>query len=161
MTNTNPISRFKVKPGDLVRVTRGYGDEAARGVGLEPGGIYKVASTGGRGRAKTGLIGLEGIEDGHPKYGFDWFEPVDGGGNTQPTGRAPRHYAIGIPVAVTVYDDGRVEFDFDLSEVDDIDEDEDACERYPGTVVTSDVLTVSAAAARVGNTIHHRIYPTA
>lgn len=79
MPNRNPINRFKVKPGDYVRVTRGFGrtgpgsTEFGR---LLIDGVYRVASTSGRGAAKTGLIGIEGYNDGIPQFGYEWFEPV-------------------------------------------------------------------------------------
>lgn len=71
-----------------------------------------------------------------------------------------RSYSIGLPVMFTVQDDGTVTVDVDLAEVCDLDEDEQACKRYPGLQVTRDILTVSEAAGRVGNTHTFTLQPT-
>lgn len=71
-----------------------------------------------------------------------------------------RSYAIGIPVAVTVMADGTVRFDFDLAEVSDIDEDDDAYGRYGDEQVAADALIVSEAAARIQNHLQHTVRTT-
>lgn len=70
-----------------------------------------------------------------------------------------RFYAVGLPVGVTIYADGTVHFEVDLSEVSDIDEDDDAYERYGDEQVAADALTVSAAADRLRNTISTTVRP--
>ena len=65
-----------------------------------------------------------------------------------------RSYSIGVPVAVLVRPDGSVKFDFDLTEVYEIDDD-DAVARYDEDTLQADILTVSAAAATLRN--HHSI----
>lgn len=68
--------------------------------------------------------------------------------------QTPRTYVVGLPVAVTIHPDGKVEIDVDLSEIGDIDEDDEAYERY-GAQVMIDSLTVSTAADTIGN--HHAL----
>ena len=55
-----------------------------------------------------------------------------------------RTYVVGLPVMVTVYDDGRCTYEVDLSEADDLWETEPD---YPTSVVDADIATVSAAIA--------------
>lgn len=59
-----------------------------------------------------------------------------------------RSYVVGVPLAITVHDDGRVTFDVDLAEISDCDE------HVEGEIteqVEADILTMSEAAARIGN----------
>jgi hypothetical protein len=59
---------------------------------------------------------------------------------------AERHYAVGLPVAITVHEDGRVEFDVDLSEAaESIWDDMDADERYEVGQITADEAAINAA----------------
>lgn len=70
-----------------------------------------------------------------------------------------RHYSVGLPVSVTVHHDGRVEITVDLAEIDDIDEDDGAYERYSNLQIIQDTTTVSEAAGRIGNACTTVIYP--
>lgn len=64
-----------------------------------------------------------------------------------------RSYVIGLPVIVTVHDDGRVEFATDLAEVtDDVDSDE---------ITEDDILTVTKAARSLGCLIQTTVHPEA
>lgn len=85
-----------------------------------------------------------------------FLEIADAGdlpGDAEPTqGQGERTYAIGLPVAITVRDNGTVTFDFDLSEATDINEDEDAAHRFDD-FLSDDIERVSVATAKVGNNI--------
>lgn len=71
-----------------------------------------------------------------------------------------RTYCVGLPVVVTVHTDGSTTFEVDLAEVNDIDEDECAYERYGEDTVYGDASTVSAAASKIGNTFSTTVNPT-
>lgn len=57
---------------------------------------------------------------------------------------ASREYWIGLPVGVTVHDDGRVTYSIDTSEATDIDEDSAAWEEYGEEQVLADVKLIGA-----------------
>lgn len=58
----------------------------------------------------------------------------------------PRFYAVGLPVAITVHEDGTVEFDVDLSEAaESIWDDADAEDRYEVGEMTEDEAAINAA----------------
>lgn len=71
---------------------------------------------------------------------------------------AERIYAVGVPIAITVGDDGSVTFDVDLSEADDLWEgrltDDKGEPISTDEDVERDSLFVSAACSRLGN--HHQ-----
>lgn len=76
---------------------------------------------------------------------------------------APRYYTIGLPVSITVHPSGAVSFEVDLSEADDLFDDDDACDPDNDdeiAVVEADALIVSAAADRVKNHYIFTIPPT-
>lgn len=65
---------------------------------------------------------------------------------------AQRFYAIGLPVCFTIDDaTGVITIDVDLSEADDIDEDQDACNRYERDQIDADRARLSNAVAVIGN----------
>lgn len=68
----------------------------------------------------------------------------------------PRTYTTGVPLAITVHDDGRVELDVDLSEVHDMEHVE--IDTFP--LLEADTTTVSLAAGRLGNCLTMTINPT-
>lgn len=72
-----------------------------------------------------------------------------------------RSYVVGVPLVVTVSRSGHVTFEVDLSEVGDIDEDEDAAERYSDAVIAADILTAEGAARRLQHTFTRTVNPTA
>lgn len=68
-----------------------------------------------------------------------------------------RHYVVGLPVAVTVHDDGRVTLDVDLAEISDV------VDNHEGEITTQveiDVHTMSEAVGRIGNCLTVTINPT-
>lgn len=68
-----------------------------------------------------------------------------------------RSYVVGVPLAITVHDDGRVTFDVDLSEISDADEN------IEGEITDqniADLSTMSEAAGRLGNCLTITINPT-
>lgn len=66
----------------------------------------------------------------------------------------PRAYVIGLPVVITVHDDGRVEFSVDVSEASDLWEAfADPDDAYPTSIVEADIARVDAATA-------HQYLPT-
>lgn len=67
---------------------------------------------------------------------------------------AARTYVVGVPLAITVDENGRVTFDVDLSEVGDFVEHVEEGS-IPDSIVDADVLTVEAAATTLGN--HHTL----
>lgn len=60
----------------------------------------------------------------------------------------PRTYCIGVPVAITVSDDGTVSYSVDLAEADQLWEDPDSTENLPEDVVNADALRVAADVAQ-------------
>lgn len=67
-----------------------------------------------------------------------------------------RGYVVGVPLAITVHDDGRVTLDVDLAEITDFTENIEG--EYDDTT-DADVAVVSDAAARVGNCLTVTINP--
>lgn len=55
---------------------------------------------------------------------------------------AQRSYVIGLPVVITVNDDGTLTAEVDLSEAADIHEDEDAYEKYGEAQLDEDIAFV-------------------
>lgn len=53
-----------------------------------------------------------------------------------------RSYVIGLPVVITIDDDGKVTAEVDLSEATDIHEDEEAAENYGDEQVTADRIHI-------------------
>lgn len=71
----------------------------------------------------------------------------------------PRTYVIGLPVAITVDDYGRVTLDLDLAEAGG--RDLETCEEgLPEAVFLADSETVSEAVGRLGNCLTTIIHPT-
>lgn len=70
---------------------------------------------------------------------------------------AARTYVIGIPMAITLEDDGRVILDVDLTEIGDMEPTEVG---ISDQVIDTDVLTVEDAAARLGRALTFTIHPT-
>lgn len=68
-----------------------------------------------------------------------------------------RNYVVGLPVCVTVHDDGRVTLDVDLAEISDVLENVEG-EITPA--VEADVDTMSEAVGRIGNCLTMTIHPT-
>lgn len=64
---------------------------------------------------------------------------------------AATEYNVGIPVHVTVQDDGSVILIFDLSDIGRSIE-RDAEVEYPESLVAADAITVNVAADSIGNT---------
>lgn len=62
-----------------------------------------------------------------------------------------RTYVVGVPLVITVDENGRVTFDVDLSEVTDFTEHIEDDLLIPDEIVDADVLTVAAAADTLGN----------
>lgn len=85
--------------------------------------------------------------DGHPV--FDVVARILAAHGVHP-GREPRAYVVGLPVAVTVYDDGRVEFSVDVSEADDIEPPVDAegVSLYPEAIVDADAAQINDVTSR-------------
>lgn len=68
-----------------------------------------------------------------------------------------RGYVVGLPVAVTVHDDGSVTLDVDLCEIGDV------LDNHEGEVthaVEDDIATMTDAAARLGNCLTTTIHRT-
>jgi len=83
-------------------------------------------------------------------WGVSWFEAAP---STE-----PRTYVVGIPLAMVLHPDGRVDFHFDLGEVEDA---EPGCEDETSELqVSRDLLTLSEVAARLGNCFTTTINPT-
>lgn len=69
---------------------------------------------------------------------------------------ADRNYVVGLPVAVTVHDDGRVTLGVDLAEVQDV------LDNHEGEVddtVLADLSTMTDAVNRLGNCLTTTIHP--
>jgi hypothetical protein len=67
-----------------------------------------------------------------------------------------REYVVGVPLSITVHDDGRVTFDVDLAEISDCDEH---VEGEITALVQTDIDTLSEAAGRIGNCLTVTINP--
>lgn len=70
-----------------------------------------------------------------------------------------RTYTIGVPVCITVGDDGSVEFSVDLSEADALFEDEQAGEDYSPFAVIADQSRVAGAAQTLNNYLTRAVTP--